>query len=36
VKQAPAGKVKDQVMEALLKANPIDVPNALIEMEIQR
>jgi trigger factor len=36
VKQAPAGKVKDQVMEALLKANPIDVPNALLEMEIQR
>ena len=29
-------KVKDQVMEALLKANPIDVPNALLEMEIQR
>jgi len=29
-------KVKDQVMEALLKTNPIDVPNALLEMEIQR
>lgn len=29
-------KVKDQVMEALLKANPIDVPSALLEMEIQR
>lgn len=29
-------KVKDQVMEALLKTNPIDVPGALLEMEIQR
>ncbi|MBP6710281.1 MAG: trigger factor [Propionivibrio sp.] len=29
-------KVKDQVMEALLKTNPIDIPNALLEMEIQR
>ena len=29
-------KVKDQVMEAMLKTNPIDIPNALLEMEIQR
>lgn len=29
-------KVKDQVMEALLKVNPIDIPSALLEMEIQR
>lgn len=36
VKKRLQGKVKDQVMEALLKANPIDVPNALVEMEIQR
>ncbi|MEO8409772.1 MAG: trigger factor [Propionivibrio sp.] len=30
------GKVKDQVMEALLKANSVDVPQALVDMEIQR
>ena len=36
VKKRLEGKVKDQVMEALLKVNPIDVPNALIEMEIER
>jgi len=36
VKKRLQGKVKDQVMEALLKANPIDVPNALVDMEIQR
>lgn len=36
VKKRIETKVKDQVMEALLKANPIDVPNALIEMEVQR
>ncbi len=29
-------KVKDQVMDALIKVNPIDVPNALVNMEIQR
>ena len=29
-------KTKDQVMEALLKTNPINVPNALVEMEVQR
>jgi trigger factor len=36
VKKRLQGKVKDQVMDALLKANPVDVPNALVEMEIQR
>ncbi len=36
VKKRLQGKVKDQVMEALLKTNPIDVPNALVEMEVQR
>ncbi len=36
VKKRLHGRVKDQVMQALLKANPIDVPNALVEMEIQR
>lgn len=36
VKKRLQGKVKDQVMEALLKANPIDVPGALVELEIQR
>ncbi len=36
VKKRIEAKVKDQAMEALLKANPIDVPNALVEMEVQR
>lgn len=36
VKKRLQSKVKDQVMEALLKANPIEVPNALLEMEVQR
>ena len=36
VKKRLQSKIKDQVMEALLKANPIDVPNALVEMEIER
>ncbi|MFZ2855448.1 MAG: trigger factor [Rhodocyclaceae bacterium] len=36
VKKRLQAKVKDQVMDALVKANPIDVPNALVEMEIQR
>ncbi len=36
VKKRLQGKVKDQVMEALLKTNPIDVPDALVELEIQR
>ncbi len=36
VKRRIEAKVKDQVMEALIKANPINVPNALVNMEIQR
>jgi len=36
VKKRLQSKVKDQVMEALLKTNPIDVPSALVDMEIQR
>jgi trigger factor len=36
VKKRLQAKIKDQVMDALIKVNPIDVPNALIEMEIQR
>lgn len=36
VKKRLHGRVKDQVMEALLKANSIDVPVALVEMEIKR
>lgn len=36
VKRRIEGKLKDQVMEALLKANPISVPAALVDMEIQR
>ncbi|MDR1994030.1 trigger factor [Azonexus sp.] len=36
VKRRIEGKVKDQVMEALLQANPITIPVALIDMEIQR
>lgn len=36
VKKRIEGKLKDQVMEALLKANPISVPAALVEMEVQR
>ena len=36
VKKRLQNKAKDQVMDALLKVNPIDVPNALVEMEIHR
>ncbi len=36
VKKRLQSKVKDQVMDALLKTNPIEVPNALVDMEIQR
>lgn len=36
VKRRIEAKLKDQVMEALLKANPISVPSALVDMEIQR
>ena len=36
VKKRLQSRVKDQVMEALLKTNPIDVPTALVDMEIER
>ncbi|MDX9707818.1 MAG: trigger factor [Azospira sp.] len=36
VKKRIQGRIKDQVMDAIIKFNPIDVPNALIEMEIHR
>ena len=36
VKRRIEGKVKDQVMEALLKTNPITVPASLVDMEVQR
>ena len=36
MKRRIEAKLKDQVMEALLKANPIAIPNALVDMEIQR
>ena len=36
VKRRIEGKVKEQVMEALLAANPITIPNALAELEVQR
>ncbi len=36
VKRRIEGKLKDQVMEALIKANPISVPASLVDMEIQR
>ncbi len=36
VKKRIEAKLKDQVMEALLKANPINIPGALVDMEIQR
>lgn len=36
VKKRLQSRVKDQVMEALLKTNPIDVPVALVDMEVER
>lgn len=36
VKRRLEAKLKDQVMDALIKSTPIAVPNALIEMEVQR
>lgn len=36
VKRRVEEHLKNQAMEALLKANPIDIPNSLIEMETQR
>lgn len=35
VKQRLKAKTKDQVMQSLLDATPVDVPKSLIEMEIQ-
>ena len=36
VKRRIEGKLKDQVMEALIKVNPISIPTSLVDMEIQR
>lgn len=36
VKRRIEARLKDQVMDALIKANPIGLPNALVEMEVQR
>jgi trigger factor len=36
VKKRLQSRVKDQVMEALLKTNPVDVPFALVDMEVER
>ncbi len=36
VKRRIEAKIKDQVMEALLATNPISIPSALVDMEIQR
>ena len=36
VKKRITARTKEQVMEALVKANPIEVPNALVEQEIER
>ena len=36
VKRRIEGKLKDQVMEALIKVNPINIPTSLVDMEIQR
>ena len=36
VKKRLQSKVKTQVMDAILKANPIEIPTALIDMEIER
>jgi trigger factor len=36
VKKRLTARIKEQAMEALLKTNPIDVPNALVEQEVDR
>ena len=36
VKKRLTARIKEQAMEALLKTNPIEVPNALVEMEVER
>jgi trigger factor len=33
---ATEGKIKQQILDALLKANPIDVPSSLVDAETQR
>jgi trigger factor len=35
VKKRVQAKIKDQVMKALVESTPLDLPNALIDMEIQ-
>lgn len=36
VKKRLNARVKEQAMEALLKTNPIDVPSALVDLEVER
>ncbi|MCA1938597.1 MAG: trigger factor [Dechloromonas sp.] len=36
VKRRIEAKIKDQVMDVLIKANPIAIPSSLVDMEIQR
>ena len=36
VKKRLTARIKEQAMDALLNTNPIDVPNALVEMEVDR
>jgi trigger factor len=36
VKKRLNARVKEQVMDVLVKTNPIDVPNALVEQEVER
>ena len=36
VKKRISARVKDQVMDALVKTTPVEVPNALVEMEVHR
>lgn len=36
VKKRIEGKLKEQVMQALLDATPIELPNSLVEMEVER
>lgn len=36
VKKRLTARIKEQAMDALLKTNPIDVPNALVEQEVDR
>ncbi len=36
VKKRVEGRLKDQVMDALVAANPIAVPKSLVDMEVQR